>query len=77
MERCHTPFRQPTPEYSVDRPDSTLHRTLKPNLYVRDLLFRMRSVCAEFHVDVPDFTEAAELSPQEFRELGMSLANQL
>ena len=29
----------------------------------------MRSVCAEFHVDVPDFTEAAELSPQEFREL--------
>jgi len=37
----------------------------------------MRSVCAEFHVDVPDFTEAAELSPQEFRELGMSLANQL
>jgi len=30
LELCHTPFRQPTPEYSIDSPDSTLHRTLKP-----------------------------------------------
>ena len=29
--QSHTPFRQPTPEYSVDSPNSTLHRTLKPH----------------------------------------------
>ena len=28
--KSSTPFRQPMPEYSVDSPDSTLHRTLKP-----------------------------------------------
>ena len=50
---------------------------LEPFAYVHDLLFRMRSLCAEFDIDVPDFTDAAELSPQEFRDLGMSLASQL
>jgi len=30
LEQSHTPFRQPTPEYSVDSPDSTVHRTMEP-----------------------------------------------
>ena len=49
----------------------------EPFVYVHDLLFSMRSACAAFEVDVPDSTEAAQLSPQEFRDRGMSLASQL
>ena len=49
----------------------------EPFVYVHDLLFSMRSACAAFEVDVPEFTEAAQLSPQEFRDRGMSLASQL
>gem|GEM_PF-5960231 len=33
--------------------------------------------CAACGVDVPDFTDASILTGPEFRELGMSLANQL
>ena len=50
---------------------------LEPFAYVRDLLLKMSSLCADSGVDVPDFTEAADLSSKEFRELGMSLASQL
>ena len=50
---------------------------LEPFAYVRDLLVKMSSLCAECGVDVPDFTEASDLTGTEFRELGMSLANQL
>ncbi|MEI6539679.1 MAG: hypothetical protein WCO86_09155 [Planctomycetota bacterium] len=32
--------------------------------------------CAACEVDVPDFTDASILTGPEFRELGMSLANQ-
>ena len=37
----------------------------------------MSSLCAACEVDVPDFTDASDLTGTEFRELGMSLANQL
>ena len=50
---------------------------LEPFAYVRDLLVKMSSLCAECGVDVPDFTEASDLTGTEFRALGMSLANQL
>ena len=50
---------------------------LEPFAYVRDLLVKMSSLCAEYGVDVPDFTEASKLTATEFRELGMSLASQL
>jgi transposase len=50
---------------------------LEPFAYVRDLLMRMSSLCAECGVDIPDFTEASNLTGTEFRELGMSLASQL
>ena len=50
---------------------------LEPFAYVSDLLVTMSSLCAECEVDVPDFTEASDLTGIEFRELGMSLANQL
>ncbi len=50
---------------------------LEPFAYVRDLLVKMSSLCAECGVDVPDFTEVSNLTGPEFRELGMSLANQL
>ena len=50
---------------------------LEPFAYVRDLLVKMSSLCAECGVDVPDFTDASNLTGTEFRELGKSLANQL
>ena len=50
---------------------------LEPFAYVRDLLVQMSSLCAACGVDVPDFTDASILTGKEFRELGMSLANQL
>jgi len=50
---------------------------LEPFAYVRDLLMRMSSLCAECGVDIPDFTDASNLTGTEFRELGMSLASQL
>ena len=50
---------------------------LEPFAYVSDLLVKMSSLCAECEVDVPDFTEASDLTPTEFRELGMTLASQL
>jgi|GEM_PF-30189 len=50
---------------------------LEPFSYVRDLLMRMSSLCAECGVAIPDFTDASNLTGTEFRELGMSLANQL
>ena len=50
---------------------------LEPFAYVRDLLVQMSSLCAACEVDVPDFTDASILTGTEFRELGMSLANQL
>ena len=50
---------------------------LEPFAYVRDLVVTMSSLCAARGVDVPDFTEASKLTATEFRELGMSLANQL
>ena len=37
----------------------------------------MSSLIAECEVDVPDFTEVSDLTPTEFRELGMTLASQL
>ena len=37
----------------------------------------MSSLCAEYGVDVPDFTEVADLTGPEFREVGMTLASQL
>ena len=45
--------------------------------YVRELVVTMSSLCAACGVDVPDFTEASDLTGTEFRELGMSLVNQL
>ena len=50
---------------------------LEPFAYVRDLVVKMSSLCAACGVDVPDFTETSDLTGTEFRELGMSLANQL
>ena len=50
---------------------------LEPFAYVRDLLVQTSSLCAACGVDVPDFTDASILTGTEFRELGMSLANQL
>ena len=50
---------------------------LQPFAYVRDLLLKMSSLCAECGVDTPDFTEASTLSGTELRELGISLARQL
>ena len=50
---------------------------LEPFAYVSDLLVTMSSLCAECEVDVPDFTEVSDLTPTEFRELGMTLASQL
>ncbi len=50
---------------------------LEPFAYMRDLLMRMSSLCGECGVDVPDFTEVSDLTGPAFRELGMSLANQL
>ena len=50
---------------------------LEPFAYVRDLLMKMSSLCAECGVVIPDFTEASSLTGIEFRELGMSLASQL
>jgi hypothetical protein len=50
---------------------------LEPFAYVRDLLVTMSSLCAEYEVEVPDFTEASKLTATQFRELGMSLASQL
>ena len=50
---------------------------LEPFAYVRDLLVQMSSLCVACGVDVPDFTDATNLTGPEFRELGMSLANQL
>ena len=50
---------------------------LEPFAYVRDLLVQMSSLCAACGGDVPDFTDASNLTGPEFRELGMSLANQL
>jgi transposase len=50
---------------------------LEPFAYVRDLLVQMSSLCADCGVHIPDFTEASKLTGTEFRELGMSLANQL
>ena len=50
---------------------------LEPFAYVRDLLVKMSSVCADRGVDIMDFTEASSLSAVEFRDLGMSLASQL
>ena len=37
----------------------------------------MSSLCGECGVAIPDLTDASDLSGTEFRELGMSLANQL
>lgn len=50
---------------------------LEPFAYVRDLLVKMSSLCAACGVDVPDFTDASNLTGTEFHALGMSLANQL
>lgn len=50
---------------------------LEPFSYMRDLLMKMSSLCAECGVGIPDFTDASDLTGPEFRELGMSLANQL
>ena len=50
---------------------------LEPFAYVRDLLVQMSSLCAACGVDIPDFTDASELTGAEFRALGMSLASQL
>ena len=50
---------------------------LEPFSFVRDLLVKMSSLCAECGVDIPDFTNASDLTGIEFRELGMSLASQL
>ena len=50
---------------------------LEPFAYVRDLLVKMSSLCAACGVDIPDFTDASELTGPEFRALGMSLASQL
>lgn len=50
---------------------------LEPFSYVRDLLMKMSSLCGECGVVIPDFTDASDLTGIEFRELGMSLANQL
>lgn len=50
---------------------------LEPFAYVRDLLMTMSSVCAECGVEIPDFTDASGLSPNEFRKLGLSLASNL
>ena len=44
---------------------------------MRDLLLKMSSLCADSGVNVPDFTEASDLSSKEFRALGISLASQL
>ena len=50
---------------------------LEPFADVRDLLVTMSSLRAACGVDVPDFTEASNLTGTAFRELGMSLANHL
>ena len=50
---------------------------LEPFAYVRDLLVKMSSLCAACGVDIPDFTDASNLTGTEFRELGKSLASQL
>ncbi len=50
---------------------------LEPFAYVRDLLMKMSSLCAEFGVNIPDFTDVSVLTGTEFRELGKSLASQL
>ena len=50
---------------------------LEPFAYVRDLLMGMSSLCAERGIDIPDFTDASDLTGAKFRELGMSLASQL
>ncbi len=72
--------------YNEERPHSSVLCTimadakrhhLEPFAYVRDLLLKLSSLCAECGVDTPDFTEASKLSGPEFRELGMSLARQL
>ena len=50
---------------------------LEPFEYVRDLLVKMSSLCAECGVILPDFTDASDLTGPRFRELGISLASQL
>jgi transposase len=50
---------------------------LEPFAYVRDLLLKMSSLCAECRVIIPDFTDASDLTGPGFRELGISLASQL
>ena len=46
---------------------------LEPFAYVRDLLVKMSALCGECGVEIPDFTDASNLTGTEFRELGKSL----
>ena len=50
---------------------------LEPFAYVRDLLLEMSAMCAACGVEVPDFSDVSDLSAIEFRQLGISLADQL